>query len=70
MNLSLLRALGFDLSRHIPFTKQYKVGCSCCSALSINGVPCHETSCPNEKHECRGCNAIVERHVRYCPDCQ
>lgn len=70
MNLPTLRALGFTESTHIPFTKQYRVRCDSCQALCINGYPCHETGCPNEKHECKGCNAIVARGVRYCEDCQ
>lgn len=39
---------GFDESSHIPFTKHYRVKCSQCEALTINGVPCHETGCPNQ----------------------
>ena len=47
MNLARLRTLGFDLSEHIPFTMYFRVRCSQCAALAINGVPCHETGCPN-----------------------
>lgn len=25
----------------------WKVGCSCCKAVVINGVPCHEVNCLN-----------------------
>ena len=39
---------GFDLSEHIPFTKQFRVRCSQCEAAVINGVPCHENGCPNQ----------------------
>ncbi len=67
MSLAGLRALGFDASartgRHV------RVGCSQCAALVINGVACHETGCPHEVHECRGCSSLVARGVRYCPDC-
>ena len=70
MNLARLRALGFDNAKHIPFTKTYRVGCSQCQAVCINGVPCHETGCPNERHECKGCNNLVGRNVRYCRECQ
>lgn len=69
MKLNELRALGFDQSVHVPFTRQFKVRCSCCEALSINGVPCHETGCPNNRHECRGCNALLPLNQRYCEDC-
>lgn len=47
-----------------------RVCCDSCCALSINGVPAHETGCPNAKHECAGCNAIIPMRVRYCEDCQ
>ena len=67
--LQRLIALGFDLSKHVPFTKQFNVGCSQCAALVINGTPCHETGCPNTRHECAGCNAIVPKNHRYCDDC-
>jgi hypothetical protein len=40
-----------------------------CEAVVINGVACHEHGCPNQTHECHGCNAIVARGVRYCEEC-
>lgn len=49
--LELLRRLGFDRSKHIPFTKQYRIACSQCEALVINGTPCHELGCPNRVRE-------------------
>jgi len=51
MNLNKLKELGFDQSKHIPFTKQYHVSCSQCEALCINGMPTHETGCPNQRRE-------------------
>lgn len=69
MNLPELRALGFERSSHIPFTSQYRVRCDACEALVINGTPTHETGCPNAKHECRGCNALIPVRQRYCEDC-
>ena len=69
MKLQTLFSLGFDLSKHVPFTRRFTVRCSQCAALAINGVPCHETGCPNQRHECHGCNATVPRGVRYCEDC-
>lgn len=65
-----LVAMGFDLSQHIPFTNQWRVKCSQCQALAINGTPTHETGCPNAMHECRGCNAIIPMNQRYCEDYQ
>lgn len=38
---------GFDRSKHIPFTSQWRIRCSQCEALVINGVPAHEHRCPN-----------------------
>ena len=51
MNLSTLRALGFDRAEHVPFTKRYRVRCSQCEALVINGIPTHERGCPNTPRE-------------------
>ena len=39
--------LGFDKATNVPFTARYRIRCSQCAALVINGVPCHETGCPN-----------------------
>lgn len=64
-----LEALGFDLSKPAP-DGSWQVACSCCEALAINGLPCHETGCPNSKHECRGCDALIPMNQRYCGDCQ
>lgn len=61
MNVTkFLHAKGFDLS------KGSRVGCSQCAAVVINGLPVHERGCPNEVHECRGCNAPVEFAGAYC----
>lgn len=72
MNLATLRLLGFDRSRHVPFTKQYSARCSQCAALVINGTPTHETGCPHATQECRGCTAAMpaSRFERYCEDCR
>lgn len=67
--LSQLLARGFDESKNIPFTPGARVRCSQCSALAINGYPSHETGCPNARHECRGCNALIPVRQRYCEDC-
>ena len=42
--------LGFDNATNIPFTCKYRIRCSQCAALVINGIPCHETGCPNVPH--------------------
>ena len=70
MTLAYLTGRGFDRSRHIPFTFNFTVRCSQCEALVVNGVACHETGCPNDRHECAGCNAIVPRGAKYCADCR
>ena len=67
--LARLRMEGFDRSNHVPFTKQYHVGCSQCNALCINNVACHETGCTHDTHECRGCNEIIPRRQTYCQAC-
>lgn len=70
MNLRLLRALGFDASKHVPFSRQYSVRCSSCQALVINGMPSHERGCTAAVHECNGCNALIPTNQRYCEDCR
>ncbi len=70
MNLNTLRALGFDESKHIPFTRQYRVRCSSCEVLVVCGTATHEHGCPNQTFECRGCDAAVAFRNSYCPDCQ
>jgi hypothetical protein len=70
MNLAQLRALGFDESTHMPFTKYFRPKCSCCEAICINGVPCHETGCPQATHECSGCNELIPTNQKYCESCQ
>lgn len=42
-----LRRLGFDLTTYNRSTGYYKVRCSQCEAVVINGTPCHEFCCPN-----------------------
>ena len=42
-------ALGFDLSRAVPFERGVRVRCSQCEALCINGIPTHERGCPNAR---------------------
>lgn len=51
--------------------------CNGCQMISINGIACHETGCPDawrdqpkECFEC-GCEFLREtRHQRTCEDCQ
>lgn len=66
-----LHARGFDLSHPVPFQRGATVACSQCEALCINGIPCHETGCPNATQECLGCDTIIpaQRHARYCAEC-
>jgi len=46
-----LRDAGFDTSYVIPFEHAWKVRCSQCEALVINGIACHETGCPNVRRD-------------------
>lgn len=68
MNATWLERLGFDACRTMRGGR-VRLGCSQCEALSINGVPTHETGCPNATKECDGCNATVPARVRYCEEC-
>lgn len=67
--LSGLRQRGFDESAHIPFTKCYRVRCSQCDASAINGLAGHETGCPNQTYECKGCNERLA-YKGYCESCR
>lgn len=67
--LDRLRAQGFDESYHVPFTKQYKVRCSQCEAVCINGMATHETGCSNQRFECKGCNQVID-YRGYCEECR
>lgn len=46
-----LRDEGFDQSWYNPRDQTWKVRCSQCEAVVINGHPCHERGCPNEKRK-------------------
>lgn len=46
-----LRDRGFDLSWAVPFAHAWKVRCSQCEAVCINGIPTHEQGCPNEPRD-------------------
>ena len=43
-----LRRLGFDDSVYDRSSGYWRVRCSQCQALTINGVPCHERGCVND----------------------
>ena len=66
--LSRFIAKGFDKARHLGFGK-YRVDCSYCAVVVINGIPCHETGCRNSKHECKGCDKLIPMRQKYCEDC-
>lgn len=68
MRIERLEALGFDSCHEVE--KGIQIGCTQCSAIVIQGTPCHEYGCPNEMHECKGCNAIVPKGAKYCEDCR
>ncbi len=68
--LDSLIARGFDNSRLTATDSDVLVICSQCEALVINGVATHERGCPNQIHECKGCNNAVPRAGMYCEECQ
>jgi hypothetical protein len=61
-------ALGFTVG--IANSGAFRLTCNACETMTINGVPTHETGCPNAKHECAGCSNIVPIRVKYCDDCR
>jgi hypothetical protein len=64
MKTKRLIELGFDTST------AKRVGCSRCQVMVIMGVPTHEQGCPNQTYQCKGCNNLVSRGMRYCEDCR
>ena len=67
MRLSELHAMGFDES--VKSGRYIDLKCSCCRPVAVNGYPLHERGCPNDRHECNGCNALTPVNQRYCEDC-
>jgi len=46
-----LRRQGFDLSEYDRHIGHWRVRCSQCEAMVIQGVPCHERGCPNARSD-------------------
>ncbi len=67
MTLTNLLDRGFDQSYECG--GGWHVACSACEAKVVNGVACHEHRCPNAKHECRDCGALIPVRHRYCEEC-
>src|SRR5262245_51980736 len=65
----LLEAQGFDAC-YRSASGGYRVGCSQCEALVINGVATHELGCPHARHECRGWRALIPVPERDCAEWQ
>lgn len=61
--------LGFDLSTREGRTQTH-IRCSQCQAATINGVPCHETGCPNRRGKCRECDFPIRAYLRICESCE
>jgi len=60
-----------DRNAHGRFVRHYY--CDSCQMLSINGLPCHETGCPDtwmdELRECRHCGTDFTPSERYQACC-
>ena len=66
-----LKAEGFDQAEYLPASHTWKVQCSQCEALVINGHPTHETGCRNAMRECAGCDTLIPALAfsRFCQEC-
>jgi hypothetical protein len=62
--LDAIIANGFDLQHDRTPASTSDVRCSQCEALVINGVPCHESGCPNKPTICRECGNPVPKGER------
>lgn len=69
ITMAELEELGFDKCRQVEVGERITIGCSQCAAVAINGVPCHETGCPNMRHECAECGDYIEKKYRLCESC-
>lgn len=49
MTTQKLKRAGFDLSEKVRGEPRFRVRCSQCQAMCINGVPTHERGCPNQR---------------------
>lgn len=67
MNLDQAETLGFDASYRDG--EYVRIKCHYCEALVINGVPCHETGCTNQTHECFECGTPIPKRARLCESC-
>lgn len=48
---TILRRRGFDETTYDRSTGYYRPRCSCCQALVIQGIACHERGCSNDPVE-------------------
>lgn len=67
--LAQLLARGFDNSTADSPEPGCTVCCSQCAAVAINGVACHESRCPNQRHECAECDTLISGRARLCESC-
>ncbi len=71
--IAVLQSMGFDNSyftrKRTNYPATISPRCSQCEVLVIQGVACHETGCPNAKHECHGCNELIPVNHKYCEEC-
>lgn len=69
MNLTTAIKSGFDRSTQKAFSDAIYIRCSQCEAICVNGIPIHETGCPNEPSQCFECGDFIPRNHRYCAEC-
>lgn len=50
--VQVLRDRGFDLAEAVPFEHRWRIRCSQCEALVVNGIATHERGCPNVPRDC------------------
>lgn len=67
MKLLHLTDRGFDRSERRG--QKLHVRCSQCEVVTICGIACHETGCPNQTRSCDECGQPIPKRQRLCESC-